>query len=69
MIHEDKVFFANVVVINLTQETMTKSVICRLADVFAKFSTIAKIRKCRMLHEGHHFIPIYGHGGAWHTQA
>ncbi len=58
MTHEDKVFFTNVVVINLTQETMTTSVISRLARVVAKLGAIVKIRKCRRLHEGHHFIPM-----------
>jgi hypothetical protein len=58
MTHDNKVFFANVVVINLTRETMTTSVISRLAGVLAKLNSIANIRKYKMLHEGHHFIPI-----------
>jgi hypothetical protein len=58
MTHEDKVFFANVVVIDLTQEIMTTSVISWLASVVAKLNAIVKICKCRRFHEGPHFIPM-----------
>jgi hypothetical protein len=58
MTREDQVFVADVMVINPTQETMASSVITWLASVIAKLSAIAKIRKYRELHEGHHFIPM-----------
>ncbi len=41
---------------DLTRETMTLSVISRLASAIAKLNTIAKICKYRRLHERHHFI-------------
>jgi len=56
MTREDQVFVADVMVTNPTQETMASSVITWLAGVIAKLSVIAKIRKYRELHEGHHFI-------------
>jgi hypothetical protein len=56
MTQENQVCIANVVVIDLTQETMASNVINQLTSVIAELSTIAKIRKYRKLHEGHHFI-------------
>jgi hypothetical protein len=39
-------------------EMVVLSVISRAIDATAKLSTIAKIRKYRRFHEGHHFIPM-----------
>jgi hypothetical protein len=56
MTRGNQVFVVDVVDINLTLETMVSSVIIQSASAIAKFSAIAKIRKYRGLHEGHHFI-------------
>ncbi len=37
---------------------MASNVISRPVGTVVELSTIAKIRKCRGLHEGHHFIPM-----------
>jgi hypothetical protein len=56
MTWEDQVFFANVVVIDLTWEMMSSSVISWLTNAITKLNTIAKIHKYKRLHEGYHFI-------------
>jgi len=56
MTHKDQVFVTDVVVTNMTWETMVSNVICQLACVVAKLSAIAKIHMYRGLDEGHHFI-------------
>jgi len=45
MIHKDHVFVANVVVTNMTWETMATSVINRPTGVAVKLNTIVKIHK------------------------
>jgi hypothetical protein len=45
-------------VIDLIQEMVALSVINGLISVVTKFSAIAKIRRYRRFHEGHHFIPM-----------
>jgi hypothetical protein len=50
------VFVADVVATNLTQEMVVSSVISWLIGAVMKLGAIAKIRKYRMFHEGHHFI-------------
>jgi hypothetical protein len=52
MTQEDHVFIVDVVVTNLTWETVTSSVINRPKGAMAKLSAITKIRKYRRLHEG-----------------
>jgi hypothetical protein len=47
-----------VVVIDSTQKTMALCVISRPTSIVTKLITIAKIRKYKGLHEGHHFIPM-----------
>jgi hypothetical protein len=56
MTHEDQVFVTNVVVTNLMRKIVALSVISQLVGVVAELNTIAKTRKYRKLHEGHHFI-------------
>jgi hypothetical protein len=56
MTHEDQVFIVNVVIIDLTQETMITSVISWPTSASAKLNAIIKIRKSRRLHEKHHCI-------------
>jgi hypothetical protein len=56
MTHEDQVFVTNVVVTNLMRKTVASSVISQLVGVVAELNAIAKTRKYRKLHEGHHFI-------------
>ncbi len=56
MIREDQVFVANVMIIDLMQETVVMSVISQLACVVVKLSAIVKICKYKELHKGHHFI-------------
>jgi len=56
MTHEDQVFVVNVVITDPTQETMATSVISRPTNASAKLNAIIKIRKCRRLHEKHHYI-------------
>jgi hypothetical protein len=58
MTRRDHVLIVDVIVINLTWETMSTSVINRLVSATAKLSTIVKIHKYRRFHEGHHFIPM-----------
>jgi hypothetical protein len=58
MTQEDKVFVANVMITDLTQEMVDSSVIIRPTSAIAKFSAIVKINKYRGLHEGHHFITM-----------
>jgi hypothetical protein len=58
MTQEDQVFVANVVVINLTWETMASSVISRLIGAVAELSIIIKIRKYKKLQERHLFISM-----------
>jgi hypothetical protein len=56
MIHEDQVFVVDVVVIDLMRETVASNVISRPWGATMELSPIAKICKCKGLHEGHHFI-------------
>ncbi len=56
MICEDHVFVVDVVVTNLTWETMVTSVINQLANASVKSNTTVKIRKYGRLHKRHHFI-------------
>jgi hypothetical protein len=56
MTHEDQIFVVDVVVTDLTRETMAMNVINRPTSAIAKFNAIAKIRKYKGLHERHHFI-------------
>jgi hypothetical protein len=58
MTQEDQIFITNVVVIDLTRETMVSNVIIQPTSVATKLSAIVKIYKYRKLHEGHHFIPM-----------
>jgi len=58
MTHEDQVFVVNVVVIDLTHETMVTNVISQPTSVVAKLITIVKICKYRRFHERHHFISM-----------
>jgi hypothetical protein len=58
MIREDQVFVVNVMVTDLTHETMATSVISRPTSAAAKLSAIIKICKYRRLHERHHFILV-----------
>ncbi len=58
MIHEDQVFVANVVVIDLTWEIVVTNVINQPLGAVVKISAIVKIRKYRRFNEGHHFIPM-----------
>jgi len=54
--HEDQIFVTNVVVTDLTWEIVALNVISRLVGAIIKHNAIAKIRKYKGLHEGHHFI-------------
>jgi hypothetical protein len=56
--HEDQVFVTNVVVMDLTLEMVAMSVISQPTSATVELSTIAKIRKYKGIHEGHHFILI-----------
>jgi len=58
MIRKDQVFVADVMVTNLTRETMFSSVISWPIGAVAKLNAIVKICKYRGLHERHHFIPM-----------
>jgi hypothetical protein len=51
MIHEDRIFVAGVVVIELTWEMMVANVINWLISVIVELSTITKIYKYRGLHK------------------
>jgi len=53
---EDQGFVFDVVIINLTQETMAMSVISQPIGATLELSTIVKIHKYKRLHERHHFI-------------
>ncbi len=44
------------VVTNLMREMVASNVITRSTSAIVKLNAIAKIRKYRGLHEGHHFI-------------
>ncbi len=46
------------VVTDLTWEMVTLNVIIRSTSAIAKLNAIAKIRKYKGFHEGHHFIPM-----------
>jgi hypothetical protein len=56
MTQKDQVFIANVVVIDLTQETMVLNVIDQPIGVAAKLNAVVKIYNYRRFHEGYHFI-------------
>jgi hypothetical protein len=56
MIQEDQVFITDVVVINPTRKPVALIVISWPASATAKLNAIVKIRKCRRLQKGHHFI-------------
>ncbi len=58
MTRKHHVFVANVVIIDLMQETMASSIISRPADVATELNAIAKICKYKGLHERDHFIPM-----------
>jgi len=58
MIFEDKVFVADVVVIDPTWEMMVMNVINWLASAIVELSAIIKIRKYKGLPEKYHFIPM-----------
>jgi hypothetical protein len=58
MTYENQVFVANVVVTDPTQKMVASNVISSLAGVVVKLNAIVKIRKCRRLRKGHHFIPM-----------
>jgi hypothetical protein len=58
MTWEDHVFVVDVVVTDLTWETMASSAINRPTCVVMKLNTIAKICKYTWLHEKHHFISM-----------
>jgi ribonucleotide reductase beta subunit family protein with ferritin-like domain len=56
MTHEYKAFVANVMVTNLTWETMATNVISQPASAIAEFSAIVKIYKYRRFHDKHHLF-------------
>jgi hypothetical protein len=56
MIRNDQVFVANVVVIDLTWESMALNVNSWLIGVATKLSTNTKICNYKTFHERHHFI-------------
>jgi hypothetical protein len=58
MIHEDRVFVANVVVRNSTWEMMVMSVISQPTCAMWNFRAIAKIHKYIRFNERRHFIPM-----------
>jgi len=58
MTHEDQVFVANVVVIDLTKETMVVSVIYKPTRATLELNAIVKICNYKGLHERHHFISM-----------
>jgi hypothetical protein len=58
MTREDQVFVANVMVTDLTWETMATSVINQPIGAIVELSAIAKIHKYKGLHDKHHFIPM-----------
>jgi hypothetical protein len=56
MIREDQVFVVDVVVTDLTQETVAMNVINQQIGAVVELSAIAKNHKYTWLHEGHLFI-------------
>ncbi len=56
MTREYHAFVANVMVINLTWETMATNVISQLPSAIAKFNSIIKIYKYRRFHDKHHLF-------------
>jgi len=58
MTRKGHVFVVNVMVIDLTQETLASSVISPPVGATVEPSAIAKIHKYRRLQKGHHFIPM-----------
>jgi len=56
MIWENQIFIVDVMITNLTWETMASSVISRPTCATIEFKVITKIHKYRGLYEGHHFI-------------
>jgi hypothetical protein len=58
MTRKDQIFVANVVLIDLTWETVITNVISQLVGAATKFNAITKIHKYKKLHEGHHFISM-----------
>jgi len=58
MTWNDHIFVVNVMVIDLTQETMASNVINQPTCAAIKFNTIVKICKYRELYTGHYFISM-----------
>jgi len=58
MTREDQVFVVDVVVIDLTWETMALNVISQPSNAVVKLNAIVKICKYKGFHERHHFIPM-----------
>jgi hypothetical protein len=58
MTREDQIFVADVVVTDLTRDTIISSVISRPIGAIAKFNAIIKIHKYGRLQKGHYFIPM-----------
>ncbi len=58
MIQKDKVFIADVVVIDPMQETMASSAITRPIGATMELNVIIKIHKYKGFREGHHFISM-----------
>jgi hypothetical protein len=56
MIWKDQIFIVDVMIINLTWETMASSVISWPTCAAIEFRVIVKIHKYRELYKGHHFI-------------
>ncbi len=56
MTRKDQVFVANVMVADLTWETMAMNVISQPKGAIAELSAIVKICKYRGLHDKHQFI-------------
>ncbi len=55
---QEQVFVANVMVIDLTWETVAMSVIIQPKGAIVELSAIVRIRKYRRLHDKHHFISM-----------
>jgi hypothetical protein len=66
MTRKNHVFVIDVVIIDLTWETMALNVINRPTCAIVKLNTIAKIHKYKMLHEGHHFMAMEVHDALGH---
>jgi len=58
MTWKDHVFVVNVMVIDLTQETLASSVINPLVGATVEPSAITKIHKYKRIQKRHHFIPM-----------